>query len=208
MTDSGSKGDQTRAEILDAAWRLFLQQGFHGTSMRDIARAAGGRAVAGLYNHFSTKEAIFEALFAERNPYDNVFNVLDTELDGIETAPDFVRVALRTVLRVMGNHYAFFQLTQIDAREFGGQHITRVLEEVGFPRIMGLVMRLQALPGLKPLDPLIWMRLMACLILGYVITDQIAPRTLFGQFDQQEWADYFADALLYGIASHPGEDNV
>ncbi|MBI5961198.1 MAG: TetR/AcrR family transcriptional regulator [Chloroflexi bacterium] len=206
MSDSSTKGDQTRAEILDAAWRLFLEQGYHGTSMRDIARAAGGRAVAGLYNHFATKETIFEALFIERNPYEELFGALERDLEGITAAPEFVHTALQSVLRVMTKHYDFFQLAQIDVREFGGRHISQLLQEVGFPRIVLLVARLQSLPGLRPLEPVVWMRLMACMILGYIITDKVAPQTMFGQFNQDEWASLFANALLYGIASDQGED--
>ncbi len=36
-----SKGELTRASILEGAYQLFLQQGYHGTSMRQIAEEAG-----------------------------------------------------------------------------------------------------------------------------------------------------------------------
>lgn len=45
MEQPVSKGDQSRAEILDAARRLFIANGYNGTSMRAIADEAGGRAV-------------------------------------------------------------------------------------------------------------------------------------------------------------------
>lgn len=51
----------TRAEILAAALDLFAEKGFHGTSVRDIARAVGVRESA-LYNHFENKDAIFDAV--------------------------------------------------------------------------------------------------------------------------------------------------
>ncbi|MCD4686835.1 MAG: TetR/AcrR family transcriptional regulator [Anaerolineae bacterium] len=42
MNELSTKGDQARREILMAARRLFVRNGFHGTSMRAIAREAGG----------------------------------------------------------------------------------------------------------------------------------------------------------------------
>lgn len=46
------------SRILAAAARLFTKQGFHGTSTRDIA-AAAGVSLGNIYNYFKTKEEIF-----------------------------------------------------------------------------------------------------------------------------------------------------
>ena len=56
---SPSRGERTRAEIIQAAHDLFIQQGYHGTSMRQIAGQAG-IALGGLYNHFESKEACIQ----------------------------------------------------------------------------------------------------------------------------------------------------
>lgn len=45
---------QTRAAVLDAAWRLFAERGWAGTGMRDVARAAGV-AVETVYSNFGSK---------------------------------------------------------------------------------------------------------------------------------------------------------
>ena len=201
MTESPTKGDHARAEILAAAKRLFLSQGFNGTSMRAIAREAGDRAVAGLYNHFPTKEAIFRALIEEQNPYDELFEIFEAELSRAQTAPDFVRGALATVLQVMPRHYEFVQLVQIDLREFEGRNVQGLLQTRLFPRLLTVLQRVQALPGLKPIDPIVLLRLMASLVLGYIITDQLAPQNIFGTYSRAEWAEFLADALLEGLAA-------
>lgn len=45
--------------ILDSAVRNFTELGFHGTSMRDIARGAGV-SVASIYHHFPSKQEILQ----------------------------------------------------------------------------------------------------------------------------------------------------
>jgi AcrR family transcriptional regulator len=54
----------TRTRIVDAALDLFAEQGFHGTSMREIASAAGLTG-GSLYHHFDSKEDILLAVVAE-----------------------------------------------------------------------------------------------------------------------------------------------
>lgn len=197
-TPDASKGDQSRAEILDAARELFLRSGYNGTSMRAIAQAAGDRAVAGIYNHFPNKAAIFAALLEERSPYQDLYDILEnTQAD---TAPDFIRQVVHKFVVIMPRHYDFFLLVQIDLREMGGEHISRLLRTQALPRVLRSINKLQTLPGLRPIEPLALMRLLASQMLGYIITDNLAPYHLFGYHTPGEWADLIADTLLDGLA--------
>jgi AcrR family transcriptional regulator len=56
--------EQTRAEILDAAWRLAERDGIAGISLRDLAGEVGMQAPS-LYTYFASKGAIYDAMFAE-----------------------------------------------------------------------------------------------------------------------------------------------
>jgi len=58
---SPPKGRSRRDAIIDVAAQQFAQQGFHGVSMRDIAKA-NGSSVAALYNHFSSKDDLLLAV--------------------------------------------------------------------------------------------------------------------------------------------------
>jgi AcrR family transcriptional regulator len=51
----------SRAAILEAAKHLFMQEGFRGISMRQIAEAVGVTKAA-LYYHFKDKEELFVAI--------------------------------------------------------------------------------------------------------------------------------------------------
>lgn len=57
-------GVDRRRQILEVAKRLFVQQGFHATTTRDIARAAGV-SDALLYTYFSSKQEVFDAIIQD-----------------------------------------------------------------------------------------------------------------------------------------------
>ena len=54
----------TRQQILDAAWRLAHERGLGSWSLRDLAEAVGMRAPS-LYGYFASKNAVFDAMFAQ-----------------------------------------------------------------------------------------------------------------------------------------------
>ncbi len=59
-------GDQTRAAIRNTALRLFTEQGFEGTSIKDIADAVG-TTKSSLYYHFASKDEIIRSILDERS---------------------------------------------------------------------------------------------------------------------------------------------
>ena len=50
-----------KEEILDIATSLFAERGYEGTSMNDVAERVGMRK-ASLFYHFTTKDALYEAV--------------------------------------------------------------------------------------------------------------------------------------------------
>jgi len=57
VTYKTDKADQSRARILDAAARLFREEGYAAVSLRAIAAAAGMKG-GSVYYHFESKQAI------------------------------------------------------------------------------------------------------------------------------------------------------
>jgi AcrR family transcriptional regulator len=64
MATQSERRSATSAAILKAARQQFGKHGFHGTTIDDIADAAGIKK-GGFYHHFATKEAVFEAVFEQ-----------------------------------------------------------------------------------------------------------------------------------------------
>ena len=56
---------QTRDRVIEAADRLFVEHGFHDTSVDQVARAAGYTKGA-VYSNFSSKEDLFFAVYDRR----------------------------------------------------------------------------------------------------------------------------------------------
>ncbi len=71
-----TKPHDLRAEILSAAKNLFIQRGYHGLAMREIAETLGVTKPA-LYYHFKDKEELFLAM-------------LESHLDEMEAALDHI----------------------------------------------------------------------------------------------------------------------
>jgi AcrR family transcriptional regulator len=87
--ESQTKGERSRQAVMEAAYELFLEQGFAASSMRQVAERAG-LALGGIYNHFPGKEAIFAELIIERHPFRQVLPAL---LDTGDDLEQFVRSA-------------------------------------------------------------------------------------------------------------------
>jgi AcrR family transcriptional regulator len=137
-----SKGERTQQAVLEAAYGLFLENGFSATSMRQIAERAG-LAVGGIYNHFASKDEIFQALIIEKHPYLKIFPILQSAPG--ETTEEFIRNAARLVQAEMGENPDFIKLMFIEIVEFNGKHFPKVIETI-FPLALPLIQRFTA-PG-------------------------------------------------------------
>ena len=84
--------ESTRAEILETAWELCRAQGLAGLALRDVARKIGMRPPS-LYWYFDSKQAIYDAMFAQGN------RQLLERLT-VPQWPDDTRAMLRSVARV------------------------------------------------------------------------------------------------------------
>jgi AcrR family transcriptional regulator len=92
MTDartSGSAAESTVDRIVRVAAGLFYESGYHGTSMRDIARAAGMKA-GSLYNHFEGKQELLLRICEDtvRELFDGALE----RLEGVEGVERRLRV--------------------------------------------------------------------------------------------------------------------
>ena len=130
MPKLSSAAIEKRKEVIeDAARELFIKQGFHRTSMRDIARGAKV-SLGNLYNYYETKEAIFESLI---NGYvtviddklRSIFSEIDEPLE-----PESLRRLGELLGRLVNEHSDFWLLMYIDVLEFQNRHFRKMFDGI------------------------------------------------------------------------------
>ena len=119
--------EERKVVIEDAAKELFIKQGFHATSMRDIAKSAGV-SLGNLYNYYQTKEAMLESII---NKYvvvidEKIKNIFD-EIDEPLERETLLQMS-RAVKDVVNNNHDFWLLMYIDVLEFQNRHFRKMFE--------------------------------------------------------------------------------
>ena len=99
IRDQASRAEETRARLLDAAVTAFSDKGFHGTSTRDIA-AAAGMSPAAVYVHHSSKEELLYLISSRGHAH-----TLDLVRQARASADD-PAAQLAAVIRAFTEHHA------------------------------------------------------------------------------------------------------
>jgi AcrR family transcriptional regulator len=191
-----SRRETTRDHILQSAHDLFIKQGYHGTSMRQIAQGAN-LALGGLYNHFSSKEQVFEAVFLAFHPYHEVLpSLVDAQGANLEL---LVRDAVRRMEHVVEGRPDFMNLLFIEMVEFESAH-SRQLFNLLFPQGIEIIQKLvEAYPEqIRQIPSAMVVRTFLGLFFGYYLTEiTLAPAA---PADFKDGAvQYFLDIFLHGI---------
>ncbi|HXF85602.1 MAG TPA: TetR/AcrR family transcriptional regulator [Anaerolineales bacterium] len=190
------KGEATRLAIEDAAMQLFLEQGYAATSMRQIADKAG-LALGGIYNHFSSKEAIFKGIIIDKHPYKKILPLI-LAAEG-ETAEEFLGNAFRIILTELGKQREFINLMLIELIEFKGAHGAMMLREMA-PKVLPVFEKIvKSKKGLRVTNPAILMRSFFGMIISYFITEMLIANSVLSKLMPKNAADAYVDIYLHGI---------
>jgi AcrR family transcriptional regulator len=196
-----TKGEATRARIVEAAYQLFMAQGFHATSMRQIVEKAG-ITMGGIYTHFACKEAIWEAVFMAKHPYHEILTLL-TQAGG-DTIGDFLKQTAALLINGLGQRPDLLNLLFIELVEFDGKHLSIVYSQA-LPEMARLGQIFAQKKGkLRPVPMPILVRSFTGLFFSYYITEQVLPegaRALMGDHALET----FVDIYLHGILAEAEE---
>ena len=98
--------NKTRRLILDSSLKLFANKGFHGTSISDIAGAAGiSKGLA--YNYFESKEEILNAIFEEAL---NTGNILQEQLNNLADPYEKIAFIIQAMFNYIKHEEEFWRL--------------------------------------------------------------------------------------------------
>ncbi|HSG41588.1 MAG TPA: TetR/AcrR family transcriptional regulator [Anaerolineales bacterium] len=190
------KGEITRQTIEDAAIELFMEQGYHATSMRQIAKRAN-LALGGIYNHFKSKDEIFEALVVDKHPYKKVLPLIQ-EAEG-ETLEEFLGNATRIVIKELTSQPYYIKLMLIEIAEFNGEHGAALIREIA-PNILPVFEKIvKTRRELRVTQPVILMRSFIGMVLSYMITDIVISNSMLNKLMPKNILDAYVDIYMHGI---------
>ena len=195
-----TKGEVTRLAIEDAAISLFLEQGYHATSMRQIAERAE-LALGGIYNHFSSKDEIFQGIVIDKHPYKQILPAI-LAAQG-ETVEEFFRNAFHIVISELGKRPEFINLMLIELVEFKGRHGAVLLREIA-PKILPVFERLvKSRKNLRVTNPAVLVRSFFGLIISYLITEMLISNSIVSKLMPKNTEEAYVDIFLHGILKEP-----
>lgn len=194
-----TKGEKTRATILEVSKQLILKKGYNATSMRDIAETADITPGA-IYNHFKGKEEIFETLIEESMPLFQM-NMLMDQIE-ITEPEETLRATIRQVIEMMLSHEDYIRLGLIDTQERQGRNLKKIPPRM-YPIFKDFISRIvEKDPGLfreMPVEK--FLRVLVSLIFGYVYTEFVANPMETLPLPDIDWVDALVDVFMYGVVN-------
>jgi len=140
-------------DILAVASQLFIQQGYHGLSMRQIAEAVGVSKAA-LYYHFKDKEELFLAIL-ERS-LDQVASIIDEISTGQAATRQKIQDLVKNILEQPAELRAFIRLASQEMAQLSvpaRRKFNRTYHERFINKIQAILQAGIERGELKPVDP-------------------------------------------------------
>ena len=194
--DAAKKGDITRLAIEEAAFALFRDQGYHATSMRQIADNAK-LALGGIYNHFSSKEEIFAAILIDKHPYKQILPLM-LAAEG-DTAEELIRNAARAMVTELGSRPELLKLFFIEIVEFNGKHVPGILREIA-PKLLPMFQKVSRVQkNLRKIPPPVLVRSFLGMFFSFYITELFIKDSVVAKLMPKNSFDLFVDIYLHGV---------
>lgn len=141
---SRTKGERTASRVMDIAEHLFAAHGYDGTSLRQIAAQAKIKQ-PGLYNHFASKEALYQAvLFRALNPMTLALSKHINEASTLKEYADLPTIITDILLAHPTMAVLFQRAMQGESSTAGNQLVNVWLEQL----LQQGMISLQALDGI------------------------------------------------------------
>jgi AcrR family transcriptional regulator len=180
------RSGRSRAQILEAALKLFSHRGYGATSVRDIAEDAGV-SKGNVYHHFSDKETIFRALL------DQYFQAMSSpefpfnRALATGTFPENLEELGKAARATVKDYREYVALIYVDVVEFDGTHIRKFYSDMShrfdaFMKKHGMEEELgdRLQDGLSPISAVM-----------------LATRIFY---------NYFSIEILFGVKDHFGKN--
>lgn len=121
--------ERNQIKIEEAALRVFTRQGFHGTTVRDIAKEANV-SLGNIYNYYKTKEEVYVSLVRRygRQMAEIQQKTLKPLLGRFDE--EGLKELANTVRDIVYKHPDYWRLMYIDVTEFGNKHFAHSFRQL------------------------------------------------------------------------------
>jgi AcrR family transcriptional regulator len=188
MATHAERRQDTRDRLLQAGAEVFTTLGLEAATVRDLVKASG-LAQGSFYNHFDTKEAVFDALVEPL--VGEVRAAVAKAQQAAPTAESFVREGFRAYVAVLAAHPGAIPLVERNLGRF------RAAME-GSPSFQGLVADIQGqlearqrAGGFRPFDAA-WM---AWSMVATAV-EVVLQAARAGRLDLEAITDFLTDLFL------------
>ena len=208
-TKPGKNGPDVRARLLDAAVRLFAEQGVAGTTVAEIAARAGVTS-AMVHYYFKTKDQLLDAVVAEKLVGEFIASVAGA-LDRGEFDP--LALVEQLVWRIVEASDRMPWLPPLWVREVisqGGALRDKLIQRVDLGKPERFKAGLAAAqkagrvnPGINP--QLTFMSIMALTMLPLSMAKDWDRIPLIGRVSKQDLGRHVVALLKHGLAAAPAK---
>jgi AcrR family transcriptional regulator len=197
-----------KKQLIDIAMKLFSEQGFDGTSTRQIAEAAGINESI-IFRHFRTKEDLFWAVLSDhverRGRNRRMREVIESQRDFrqllIAIAEDLLN---RTSDDTAVTRLLFFSAlrnNELTDRFF------RTYAQESFEMLAEVIREGMAKGRFRRVDPLIAARSFIGMVVYHYLVQEIFGGDRYQKFSVQRTAEELVDIFIGGIAIQPKSSN-
>jgi len=197
-----------KRQLIDIAMKLFSEQGFDGTSTREIAESAGVNEAL-IFRHFKTKEELYWAVLADRverrgrnrrirelldiggDFRDVLVSIAEVLLDRTADDAAVTRLLFYSALRNRELSDRFFRTYAHETFEVLTNYIQKGMEDGQF----------------RAVDPLIAARSFLGMIIYHYLVQELFGGERYRIFSTREMAEEVVDIFLGGITARKRAKN-
>ena len=121
--------DRTEQKILDAALKVFSEEGFKGATTRVIARESGFSELT-LFRRFETKENLFNSVLVKNR--ENMLEELDMILvdKNFEDNREFLKILIKNLANLTENNFEFIHILVYNKSQIAGDIWMEVINHI------------------------------------------------------------------------------
>jgi AcrR family transcriptional regulator len=196
-----------REQLIKAAMRLFSEQGFHGTTTRQIAEAAGVNEAI-IFRHFASKEELYWAVVSDRIRSSGRRQKIEEYLASGQSDLEVLASIAETLLARTREDTALTRLllfSSLRSAELSDQLFRTYISE-GYELLSNYIKAGIEQGRFRQVDPLIAARGFLGMITYHILVQEIFGGERHQKFASRAVGRQLAEMWLNGVAAVPAKE--